>query len=144
MNTRIPLLAVALSGMVLASQAAVAVGTVRLPPGTKIRKVKSYCVIQVLMERGEVEFQVVGARSLEAKRELFDEQYKSAVLAWLQARREAERAKEPFDEKRPVGPRCLKVWPDHFKSKGAAQEFAQRLRRAWDTRMAKKRGADTD
>jgi len=97
-----------------------------------------YYVISVLSIDGEMQFEVVGDIDFKARRKEIEEEYQENVLDWKKAYREAKRAKEPFTEKPPRGPKFHKKWKS-FKDEERAQEYADKIQEAWDAQVAKMR-----
>jgi len=78
--------------------------------------------------------EVVGDTKYSERRKQIEEEYKEAVLDWKRAAIAAKRAKEPFSEKPPQGPKLLKKLKS-FKEEEDAEEYADKVQEALDKKM---------
>ena len=141
MRTRVRLTMLTIGAMLLASSIALAAGGTSSSRRRRNREKEPsrYYILQVLVGPAEVEFQVVGNTDYRDKLKEFKEEYEESLREWAKSRIAAKRAKEDFDEPRPVGPRMMKKWSKSFKEEEDATEYAGKLQEKWDEAMAKRR-----
>jgi hypothetical protein len=126
------------------SLAAHAAGTIggsrRSNRGNRNKEPSRYYVILIMDADGSPVAEVVGNTKYSDRRKEIKEEYEEALKDWAQARREAKRAKEEFDEKPPRGPKFVKKLSKSFKEEEDAEEYAGKYQEFIDKKLAEKRG----
>ena len=102
------------------------------------REPSRYYVLSVLGSDGEMSFDVVSNIDYKGKLRDYKEEYREAAIEWLKARRAARKKKEPFDDKKPVGPRFLRKCRRTFGDAEDAEKYAQKLLEQWEEALRKR------
>jgi hypothetical protein len=123
---------------VAAGASARAIGGHRSNRSNRNRKPSRYYVLLLKDAAGLPLVEVVGNTKYSDRRHEIEEEYKEALKFWAQARAEAKRAGEPFEEKPPQGPKLYKRLKS-FKEEEEAEEFAEKLQEMFDRKIEKMR-----
>lgn len=102
------------------------------------REPSRYYVLLLKDASGLPLLEVVGNTKYSERRREIEEEYKEALKFWAQARAEAKRAGQPFDEKPPQGPKLYKRLKS-FKEEEDAQEYAEKVQEVFDRKIEKMR-----
>lgn len=102
------------------------------------RKPSRYYVLLLKDAEGLPLVEVVANTKYDDRRREMEEEYKEAVKFWVQARAEAKRAGDPFDEKPPQGPKLLKRLKS-FKEEDEAEKYAEKVQEVFDRKIEKMR-----
>ena len=109
-------------------------------------RVQRYYVCQVKSVEGTVTFEVIAQDAYSDEVKSLADAYREACKDYVTARREAKKKKEKFEQPKPNKPAIRKL--KSFKTEKAAEEYAEKLRKRWEEKLAKKRekedGIDLD
>jgi len=103
-----------------------------------------YYVCQVRGTDGEVGFEVIDAQDYKERLKELPQLYKEAVTQWQRDKKEADKNKEKFAEKKPAKPVIRKVSDRKYKEKEDADAYAEKLKKLWDEKAEKKRAKEEE